>query len=215
MSNHHLTENLQRLLDSWNARGRNLEGAERALISRIGGELASVMSAAGRSHLVSVRDYEMVWRKIPQVAMVHMNAKNPMLRQIAHEEVVFTATIEPEETPVRDKYIQEEDLDRTTEGEILERLDRGELKAWCTIIVTASWKARSGHVHTGSGSVGCVVLDAEYTARSCINSYGLEQVALENLNKKLAALVSRYQQLLAELAPACPDTRQMSTEMGS
>ena len=67
------------------------------------------------------------------------------------EDVEFSLNIEPEHIPVKGNAIVSGDVetDKKVEDEIFERLDRGDLWAWCTVEVTAEWKGLEGVNYLG------------------------------------------------------------------
>lgn len=68
------------------------------------------------------------------------------MRKPSMKAVTFTLEIEPEDIPVEGNAMASGDdsADRECEAEILERLDRGDLWAWCYVRVTATWGEFSG-----------------------------------------------------------------------
>lgn len=110
--------------------------------------------------------------------------------------VTFKLEIEPEDTPVRGNVMASGDdqADRDLENEIIERLDRGDLWAWCYVKVTAS-VTMDGHTFTGSNAIGgCSYFgtDSECEAAFKRDYYtDLCDEARENLFTDLRDAVSR------------------------
>ncbi len=61
-------------------------------------------------------------------------------------DVEFSATIEPDDTPVRGNFMATEDpeQDRAAEDEVIRRLDSGDVSAWCGLVVRAEWRGFKG-----------------------------------------------------------------------
>ncbi len=80
-------------------------------------------------------------------------------------DVIFTLAIEPEQIPVRGNYMCTDDAesDRADEDNVIARLEAGDERAWCCLIVTC--EDEDGNKATDS--LGCVVLgeDAGWGAR--------------------------------------------------
>ena len=64
-----------------------------------------------------------------------------MIRKLTAAEVTFSIECEEEHIPVRGNALAsgDDEEDRACENEIIARLDRGDLWAWCTVKVTARW----------------------------------------------------------------------------
>lgn len=74
------------------------------------------------------------------------------------EQVTFTFRLEQEQESVRGHFGYEtQEENEAEESAIIERLDRGDERAWCWIQVTA----RDADGNEGSDSLGCVVLGEE------------------------------------------------------
>jgi hypothetical protein len=74
MPTEQLSKNLRRLIESWRDRKQAMSDLERKVLIDLEHQLMSVVVDAGRSHLVSARPYETVWRRVPEVVMVHHDA---------------------------------------------------------------------------------------------------------------------------------------------
>ncbi|GAG86978.1 unnamed protein product, partial [marine sediment metagenome] len=61
-------------------------------------------------------------------------------KELTAADVAFVLTIEPEDIPVRGNAMAsgDEEVDRRVEDGIIERLDQGDLWAWCSVKVTAT-----------------------------------------------------------------------------
>jgi hypothetical protein len=72
------------------------------------------------------------------------------------EQVNFTLAIEPEHVPVRGNYMAsgDDEQDRADEDDLIERLEAGDDRAWCCLVVTC--EDEDGN--TATDSLGCVVL---------------------------------------------------------
>ena len=122
------------------------------------------------------------------------------LRKLTAAEVTFEVTIEAEDTPVRGNVCasDEPDLDKAEEDAVLARLERGEVEAWCGVVVTATWE-HDGVEYTGRDSLWGCSLDDSYTAAIVAESHGMQEQALDDLNRTLEAAVTRGSKLARAL----------------
>jgi hypothetical protein len=67
------------------------------------------------------------------------------------EEVEFTTEAEREEIPIRGNALVSgnEEEDKEVEEDIIERLDNGDIWAWCSVRVSAKFKGREGTDYLG------------------------------------------------------------------
>jgi len=70
---------------------------------------------------------------------------------IKEQEVTYTLEVSPEDCPVRGNVLAcgDDDADRAAEDEVLARLDRGEVWAWCCVRVVAHWRGFAGDAYLG------------------------------------------------------------------
>jgi hypothetical protein len=113
------------------------------------------------------------------------------LRELTPNDVTFTFELEPEDTPVRGNAMSSGDAeaDRECEDEILARLDRGNLCAWCLVKVTATWKDWEGVTY-----LGCCSYDTEADIRAEWFEI-LKKDALRDLNGSLARQADKLSEL--------------------
>jgi hypothetical protein len=100
--------------------------------------------------------------------------------------VTYTVSIAPEDIPVRGncQVSGDDALDKAAEDEVLERLYRGDDRAWCVVKVTAKLDDYSGTAY-----LGCCSLDDTYTAEQCAEDHGMKDEALADLQRTLALAV--------------------------
>ncbi len=121
------------------------------------------------------------------------------MRKLTASEVTFTIEIEADDSPVRGHFATDEaDLDRQQEDEIIERLDNGEVEAWCGVIVTATWEF-DGQEYTGTDSLWACSLDDTYTRDNVVEYHGMKEQALDDLNATLERLYARLSAVAAHL----------------
>lgn len=98
--------------------------------------------------------------------------------------------------PVRGNYMCTDDTeqDKADEDEVIERLNRGEIEAWCRVVVIAEWEGYKGYASIG----GCVFGSASEAAQMAID-YDLHDEALEDLNRQIEADLSRSEAIRAKL----------------
>jgi len=82
-----------------------------------------------------------------------------MAREFKPQEVIFTITAEQEDLPIRGNAIAsgDEDFDEKIAREIEADLDRGNVWAWASVTVTASWAGFAGNDQLG----GCSYKDED------------------------------------------------------
>lgn len=122
------------------------------------------------------------------------------IRKLTASEVTFEVTIEAEEQAVRGNCMASDDpdLDKEMEDSILARLDRGEVEAWCGVVVTATWE-HDGVEYTGRDSIWGCSLDDTYTAAVVAEEHGMREQALDDLNATLEAAVTKGSKLARTL----------------
>ncbi len=103
------------------------------------------------------------------------------LRKLTPADVRFTITVEYEEIPVRGAFASGDDeADRECEDAIIKRLDQGDVWAWCTVFVTATWREHEGRVN-----LGCCSYDDEADFKACMYYADMCAQALDQLNAEL------------------------------
>jgi len=106
--------------------------------------------------------------------------------------VTFTVEVDPDLTPLEGNVLcsGNAETDRLAERTIARRLAKGEIEAWCTVVVKVAWEF-GGVVYEDSQSLGCVVLEltgipgdlspAEVVAKE----HDMYAEALDRLNHRL------------------------------
>ena len=122
------------------------------------------------------------------------------MRKLTKDEVKFSVEIESEDMQVRGNYMCTEDpeSDKKDEDEILARLERGDIFAWCVIKVTAKWEEFEGFAIIGGVSFSedeNGMKQAEIEAEE----YGLHEEALDQLNKEINAYVMNAKDIAMRL----------------
>lgn len=114
------------------------------------------------------------------------------MRKLTKDEVKFELEIESEDLhlQVRGNYMctSDPESDKKAEDEILARLERGDIYAWCVIKVTAKWEGFEGFATIGGVSFS-EDEDGDKQAENEAESYGLHEEALDQLNKGINAYV--------------------------
>lgn len=122
------------------------------------------------------------------------------MRKLTAAEVTFEVTIEAEDQPVRGNFASgDEEQDRADEQAIIDRLDRGDVEAWCGVIVTATWEAPDGNEYTGRASIWGCSLDDSYTREVVADEHGMYEEALDDLNQRIACVVGKAKRLESAL----------------
>lgn len=127
------------------------------------------------------------------------------MRKLTAAEVTFSVEIEADEncseTEIRGSFATDEpDMDRETADEIIRRLRRGEVEAWCGVVVTASWE-HDGETYVGRDSLWHCSLNDDYTAEVVAEHHDMREEALDDLNRTLEAECARVSSLARALAP--------------
>lgn len=108
--------------------------------------------------------------------------------------VEYRVEVEAEHTPVRGNAQASGDDadDKAVEDTILTALERGQVEAWCRLVVTAHYTDEQGNEYTGSGSLGCCSFEPGRSERRLqdaigehVESHGMKGEALDRLLKEL------------------------------
>jgi len=107
------------------------------------------------------------------------------IRELTAAEVTFTVSVEEDHEPVRGAFASGDpeyaNADRAQEDEIIERLNRGEIEAWCYVAVKASWNGFAATFCLGGNS-----LSDDYTKETVVSEYCMKEEALQRLNQTIA-----------------------------
>ncbi len=108
-------------------------------------------------------------------------------RKLKASEVTFEIKIEPEDIEVSGNYMYTDDPEAAREAEtkIVDRLNNGYIEAWCSVVVIARWGD-----FEGSGALGLCSFDTDdldTQLGDCVESNDMREIALEDLNAKIAA----------------------------
>lgn len=119
-------------------------------------------------------------------------------RALTRDEVTFKLTIEEDDIPVRGNAMAsgDDEADREDEDAIIARLDRGDLWAWCCVVVTATWGRWAG-----TDTLGACSYDGETDFR--VSSGHYEDMCHEALARLNEVVRADYEALAAraETAP--------------
>lgn len=104
------------------------------------------------------------------------------IRKLTANEVKFQITVEEEDIPVRGNACATDDpvADKEIEDYIFEELSRGNIAAWCCIMVRATWNGFTGRACLGGNSYQ----SEEEAIADC--GEALKDEALDDLNKEIA-----------------------------
>ena len=102
------------------------------------------------------------------------------------EQVEFSLKVEEEEIPVRGNAIDtgNREEDRKYEKKILDRLDAGDVWAWCSVLITCEWRGLKGYASLGCC---CYTNEADFKNNS-LHYEEMRQEAYADLLKKIEAL---------------------------
>jgi hypothetical protein len=110
--------------------------------------------------------------------------------------IEFTIECLPEDQELRGNVIasDNENADRAYEDEIIARLDRGDVWAWCTVKVTAEWRGYKGAAYLG----GCTYTnERDFTENNSDYYDDMKREALDSLNASIRSIVADLAPLMA------------------
>ncbi len=108
--------------------------------------------------------------------------------------VEYRVEVEAEHTPVRGNAQASGDDadDKAVEDAILAALERGQVEAWCCLVVSAHYTDEQGNEYTGLDSLGCCSFEPGRSDRRLqdaigehVESHGMKQEALDRLLKEI------------------------------
>lgn len=112
----------------------------------------------------------------------------PPVEPLGKMKIEYSFRIEREEdVPVRGNALAsgDDEQDRKAEDEILERLERDDILAWCTAIVTARVVGEH-HAFQGTATLGCCsYVTEDELKRDVFEHYDLKGEALDDLRRDL------------------------------
>lgn len=132
------------------------------------------------------------------------------MRKLTAKDVTFKVTVEQDEMPFRGNAMASGDdkADRALEHEIADALDRGQVEAWCIIVVKAIWSPDGeGMTLEGVDTLGgCCFLEPievngetwsiDRQVEEHVSSHGMREEALRALNAELASQRKAARKLL-------------------
>ena len=118
-----------------------------------------------------------------------------MVRPLTAAEVEFEVCPEPEDVPVRGNAMAsgDDELDKEVEDDIIERLDNGDIWAWCHVVVKTRWNGYEGSASLG----GCCYRDEKEFCQPGGYYDDLCKEAIHDLNKTIADHARRLEPLMA------------------
>lgn len=134
------------------------------------------------------------------------------MRKLQMNEVTFTWKIEPDDTPLEGNVQATEDpeADKAAEREIAHRLRHDDYAAWCGVVVEVRWVSDHLPILTRDFKAGDSVWGVTFTngwgpeliaeVEEFIESHGMKELALENLNKDISDYVKKAKEVERLLA---------------
>lgn len=132
------------------------------------------------------------------------------LRKLTREDVDIIIETHPEWIPIRGNAILSDDpnYDRQVEDELIQRLSKGDIWAWCSVIVKAYWNGFEGEDYLGA----CSCADEEDFKRSdCYED--MVTVAINNLNYKVQSQFDKLYELVISDEPKPSRAQQIVDEV--
>lgn len=110
-----------------------------------------------------------------------------MKKQIKKGDVTFTLSVEPEYTPIKGNAIASGDsaFDANVEKELQEKVNRGDVWAWCTVSVTGTYKGI-----TATEYLGCCSYENEAEFKKDAYYSDMCSQVVELINERLADIFS-------------------------
>lgn len=120
-------------------------------------------------------------------------ALNAALRSLTKEEVRFETKIYTEDTPLEGNVLASGDdaEDKKAEEDVRQQLQRGNMYAWCYVVVSATWSG-----FCGQASLGCCSYRSEEEVHQAVEDHGLKDEALHCLNTIIAQRLDAISRLL-------------------
>src|SRR6478609_5443445 len=116
-----------------------------------------------------------------------------MLKRLTKSECNITVTAEPCDISIRGNVMASGDdaYDKECEDDIIKRLEDGNVWAWATVTVKASWCGYNGFDHLG----GCSYKDEEDFIKNDYYCDDMVTAAVDDLNKKIAKIYEKIKPL--------------------
>lgn len=126
-------------------------------------------------------------------------------------DVEFTVEVEPEDIPVRGNAMcsGDDEADRALEDQIIAALDRGQVEAWCCIVVKATWK-RDNTFQGVDTLGGCCFLEPivveggpwsiKRQIEEHVKAHCMRENALDDLNREIVRARKQARQTLKATA---------------
>lgn len=109
-------------------------------------------------------------------------------RVLTEADVTFTLEVEQDDSEVRGNAIAsgDADLDTRIEDELIRRLDNGDVWAWASVRVVATWESMDGNKYEGDDYLGACSYEDESDFVSTSGYYeDMKAEALNQLNKQI------------------------------
>lgn len=109
------------------------------------------------------------------------------IRKLTADEVEFVIEAEQDDAPIRGSFASGDDAaDEQIAKEIEDRLNRGDVWAWASVKVTASWRGYKGVDYLGA----CSYKDEADFKQDCGYYSDMKDRALEDLNESISRIAS-------------------------
>ncbi len=116
-----------------------------------------------------------------------------MLKRLTKGDCKITIIAEQDDTPVRGNAMASDDeaFDRECEDDIIRQLDDGNVWAWASVTVRATWSGYEGFDYLG----GCSYKDEEDFIKDGAYYDSMVDAAVDDLNNKLAKIYEEIKPL--------------------
>lgn len=125
------------------------------------------------------------------------------MRNLTKDEVEFTVSLEYEDLQVRGNCMCSNDLDynKQCEDELIDRLNNGDIQAWCCLTVKAEWEDFKESVYLGGCSFesGLMGSELQKAIEEMAEEHGMYDDALNDLNAEIRLAIERSKSIEARL----------------
>jgi len=111
------------------------------------------------------------------------------MRRLRADEVRFHYSIQEDDYPGYCPATGDDERDKEYEEEIVQRLDAGDILAWCTVTVQAWWRGPDDEPHRGSACMGGCNYAPDTPLEEIVEDLGLREEAISALMSRLEDIV--------------------------
>lgn len=123
------------------------------------------------------------------------------MRKLVKEDVIFTVELEEEDLPVRGNYMCTDDngQDKKDENVVIDRLNCGDISAWCCLKIIAKWEDFEETTYLGGCSFEAGLNNTDLQKEAEEIASGFYDDLLEALNNKVLSYIIRGEEIASLL----------------